>query len=152
MISDVKSGIPIWVAERTKMMNKRMSKLAGLEASTDPPVLEGPAEADVTFVAWGSTVAAVRDALRILAERGVTANLLFVRTLFPLHGKAVVHELSQARHPVLVEANFSGQLGRLIRAETGVEIPDRLLKYDGEPFYPHEIVQKGLEVIGHGRK
>ncbi|HEV2165719.1 MAG TPA: 2-oxoacid:acceptor oxidoreductase subunit alpha [Thermoplasmata archaeon] len=152
LISDIKSGIPVWVAERAKMMHKRMSKLTGLEASSDPPVLEGPADAQVTFVAWGSTAAAVRDALRILAERGVTANLLFVRTLYPLHGKAVAEALGRARRPVLVEANYSGQLGHLIRAETGLEIRERLLKYDGEPFYPHEIVEKGLEVVSHGRK
>ena len=54
-----------------------------------------------------------------------------------------------ARSLLLVEANFSGQLGRLLRAETGLEFPDRLLKYDGEPFYPREIVTKTLEVIGH---
>ncbi|MCI4358596.1 MAG: 2-oxoacid:acceptor oxidoreductase subunit alpha [Thermoplasmata archaeon] len=150
LISDVKSGIPIWVAERTKMMNKRMSKLAGLAASTEGPVLEGPADAGVTFVAWGSTAGAVRDALRILAERGVAANLLFLPTIYPLHGAAVAAHLARAKRPVLVEANFSGQLGRLIRAETGVEIPNRLLKYDGEPFYPHEIVQKGIEVMGRG--
>ena len=151
LISDVKSGIPIWVAERNKMMEKRMRKLAGLEQATDGPVLEGPADAVVTFVAWGSTAGAVRDANRVLAGKGVSANLLFLPTIYPLHGKAVAERLAGAKHPILVEGNYSGQLGRLIRAETGIEIPDRLLKYDGEPFYPHEIVQKGLEVIGDGR-
>jgi hypothetical protein len=43
-----------------------------------------------------------------------------------------------------------GQFGKLVRAETGVDLSERLLKYDGEPFYPHEIVARGLEVMNHG--
>ncbi len=151
LISDVKAGVPIWVAERTKMMDKRMRKLDGLLKDAVPPVLEGPATAPVTFVAWGSTVGAVRDARRILEARGVRSNLLAVPTVYPLHRESVATHLRAAERPILVEANFSGQLGRLIRAETGFEVPHRLLKYDGEPFYPMEIVRKATEVIGHGR-
>jgi pyruvate/2-oxoacid:ferredoxin oxidoreductase alpha subunit len=51
----------------------------------------------------------------------------------------------------LIEANYSGQLGRVIRAETGIDFPHRFLKYDGEPFYPMEIVGEAMEVV-HGRK
>jgi len=151
LISDVKSGIPIWVAERTKMMQKRMGKLAGLATATEPPRLEGPTDAPLTFVAWGSTVGAVRDAMTLLAARNVATNLLQFRTVYPLHVEVVERELDRAHATLLVEANYSGQLGRLIRAETGRSIPNRLLKYDGEPFYPYEVVGKALEVLGHGR-
>ncbi|HKS60018.1 MAG TPA: 2-oxoacid:acceptor oxidoreductase subunit alpha, partial [Thermoplasmata archaeon] len=37
LISDTKSGIPIWVVERKKMMDKRMRKLAGLLKETPGP-------------------------------------------------------------------------------------------------------------------
>jgi pyruvate/2-oxoacid:ferredoxin oxidoreductase alpha subunit len=46
-----------------------------------------------------------------------------------------------------VECNFTGQLGRLIRAETGIEIKDKFLKYDGEPIYPKEIVDRALAML-----
>jgi 2-oxoglutarate/2-oxoacid ferredoxin oxidoreductase subunit alpha len=151
LISDVKSGIPVWVAERTRMMQKRMGKLEGLAGATEPPVLEGPADAPLTFVAWGSTAGAVRDAMQSLAAKGVATNLLHVRTVYPLHADVVDAALGHAQSTLLVEANYSGQLGRLIRAETGRALPQKLLKYDGEPFYPHEIVAKAVEVLGHGR-
>ncbi|MCI4356796.1 MAG: 2-oxoacid:acceptor oxidoreductase subunit alpha [Thermoplasmata archaeon] len=151
LISDVKSGLPVWVAERTKMMQKRMGKLTGLEGATDPPALEGPADAPLTFVAWGSTVGPVRDAMIGLARRNVATNLLNIRTVWPLHAKPVDEALGRAKSTLLVEANYSGQLGRLIRAETGRAIPQRLLKYDGEPFYPFEIMAKAVEVLGYGR-
>ncbi|MCI4349527.1 MAG: 2-oxoacid:acceptor oxidoreductase subunit alpha, partial [Thermoplasmata archaeon] len=148
LISDVRSGIPIWVAERTKMMDKRMRKLDGLRAGSEPPLVEGAANPRLTFVAWGSTVGAVRDAIRILADQGVPTNLLQVRTVYPLHVEPLAAALARAPRTLLVEGNFSGQLGRLIRAETGVHLTNRLLKYDGEPFYPMEIVRKANELLG----
>ncbi|HYK93173.1 MAG TPA: 2-oxoacid:acceptor oxidoreductase subunit alpha [Thermoplasmata archaeon] len=150
LISDVKSGVPIWVAERTKMMNKRMRKLDGLRRSTRGPVREGPADAALTFVAWGSTVGAVRDAMRLLSARGVATNLVHPPTVFPVHGAEFHALLDGAKRTLLVEANFSGQFGRLLRAETGIDLPHKLLKYDGEPFSPMEIVGRALELIPHG--
>jgi len=45
-----------------------------------------------------------------------------------------------------VEGNYSGQLAKLIRMETGIKIEHKLLKYDGEPFYPNQVVKKAMEV------
>ena len=150
LISDVRAGVPMWVAERAKMMEKRMRKLDGLRRAAPPPVVEGRPDADVTFVAWGSTVGAIRDAMPILEAQGISTNLLFVRTVYPLRADIVSTTLESARTSLLVEANYSGQLGQLIRQETGILLPHRLLKYDGEPFYPHEIVAKVREMTGHG--
>ena len=148
LIGDIKAGIPIWVEERKKMMDKRMRKLEGLAQATPGPIVEGSDHPKVTLVAWGSPVSAVRDALPLLEARGIPARLVQVRTVYPLHGETLVPLLNGATRPLLVEGNFSGQLGRLIRTETGVAIPDRLLKYDGEPFYPMEIVGKVVEMMG----
>ena len=150
LISDVKSGVPVWVAERTKMMQKRMRKLVGLAAASPPPVREGPADAAITFLAWGSTIGAVRDAMAILAHQGITANLVHPPTVYPVHGEQLRALLAPARQTLLVEANYSGQYGRLVRAETGLEFPHKLLKYDGEPFYPLEIVARAQEIVTHG--
>ncbi len=152
LVSDVKSGLPKWVAERARMMEKRMRKLDGLVADGPPPELEGPADAPLTFVAWGSTVGAVRDAMAALAARGVRTNLLHFPAVFPLDAPAVRAAFGRLHRTLLIEANYTGQFGRLLRAETGVEFPERLLKYDGEPFYPHEIVARALEMLNHGGK
>ena len=150
LISDVKSGIPVWVNERVRMMDKRMKKLHGIAAAAEPPAWEGPAGADLTFVSWGSTIGAIRDAMGILAAQGKSTNLLHFPTVYPLDVDRVLAEFAKARRTLLVEANYSGQFGRLIRAETGVHLSERLLKYDGEPFYPHEVVARALEVLSHG--
>ncbi|MCI4336817.1 MAG: 2-oxoacid:acceptor oxidoreductase subunit alpha [Thermoplasmata archaeon] len=150
LISDVKSGVPIWVAERTKMMQKRMRKLQGLAAQSPGPIREGPASAALTFVAWGSTIGAIRDAMPILAAQGIVTNLVHPPTVYPVHGEQLRALLEPAKLTLLVEANFSGQYGRLVRAETGLEFPHKLLKYDGEPFYPMEIVGRVREMVHHG--
>ncbi|MEM0128722.1 MAG: 2-oxoacid:acceptor oxidoreductase subunit alpha [Thermoplasmata archaeon] len=150
LISDVKAGVPVWVAERKKMMDKRMRKLEGLRAAAPRPVLEGPATAAVTLVAWGSTIGAIRDAMPTLARDGIATNLLAVPTVYPLHGPEIAAALGKARRTLLVEANYSGQLGHQIRAETGIALGERLLKYDGEPFSPREIVNKVREMMSHG--
>lgn len=150
LISDVKSGIPLWVTERQRMMDKRMRKLAGLARAVAPPALEGPADAPLTFVAWGSTLGAVRDAMALLHDQGKPTNLLTFPAVYPLDPERVRAAFAGTRRTLLVEANYSGQFGRLLRAEAGIELPERLLKYDGEPFYPHEVVVRALEVIGRG--
>lgn len=147
LVSDVLAGIPRWVSERQKMMDKRMKKLEGLMRSVPPPVFEGPADAPLTFVAWGSTVGAIRDAMVELAARGKVTNLLRFPAVYPLDAKAVTAAFGRTKRTLLLEANHSGQFGRLLRAETGILLEHRLLKYDGEPFLPHEIVARTLEVM-----
>jgi len=132
------------------MMDKRMRKLEGLRGAGPLPTVEGPADAPLTFVAWGSTVGAIRDATGVLSAKGVATNLIRIPQVYPLATTTLVPLLTRAKKTLLIEANFSGQLGHLIRAETGVAFPDRFLKYDGEPFTPTEIGQKALEVLNHG--
>ncbi len=150
LISDVKSGLPVWVAERQRMMEKRMRKLSGLVTAAPPPVVEGPADAPLSFVAWGSTIGAIRDARAELDAQGRATNLITFPTVYPLDPDRVRSVFATARRTLLVEGNYSGQLGRLLRAETGVELSEKLLKYDGEPFFPHEIVARAVEVMSHG--
>lgn len=146
-VSDIRAGIPAAIAVRKKMMEKRMRKLKGLAKEAPPPVLEGPPDAPLTFVAWGSPVGAVRDAMAILQEKGKATNLLRFPTLYPLDPDVVRSMFARTRKTLLVEGNFSGQFAHLLRAETGIEFPHKFLKYDGEPFYPHQIVARAQEVL-----
>ncbi len=86
----------------------------------------------------------------VLAAQGKSTNVLHFPTVYPVDAKRVREAMATTHRTLLIEANFSGQFGRLLRAEAGVVFPDRLLKYDGEPFYPHEIVARALEVLNHG--
>ena len=42
---------------------------------------------------------------------------------------------------VLIENNSHAQFAKLLLMETGIEIKEKLLKYDGRPFWPEEIME-----------
>jgi 2-oxoglutarate/2-oxoacid ferredoxin oxidoreductase subunit alpha len=134
-------------AKRRAMMEKRMRKVQGIEAMVPPPVLKGPADADVTLIGWGSTDGVIREAREMLAEQGITSNQLQIRWIVPLHGDAIVDILSKSKHTIIVENNFSGQFARYLRSETSFVPNGHIRKYDGEPFMPHHIVEAVREQL-----
>ncbi len=133
--------------KRRAMMEKRMRKVAGIEAAVPPPELWGPRDADITLIGWGSTKGVIEEACEILTEQGISANQLQIRWLVPLHGDAILDILKCARRTIIVENNYSGQFARYLRSETSF-VPDGYIrKYDGEPFMPHHIVEAVKEQL-----
>jgi 2-oxoglutarate ferredoxin oxidoreductase subunit alpha len=128
-------------AVRRKMHEKRMAKVEAVRDKLAPPVLEGPADANVTLVAWGSTWGVIHEAIQGLAEAGVTANHLHIKYLHPFHADEVTDILSGSQRIIVVENNFSGQFARFMRAETGIKADHHVRKYDGEPFTPGYIIE-----------
>jgi len=133
--------------KRRAMMEKRMRKVAGIEAAVPPPALLGPPDADVTLVGWGSTKGVIEEACEILNEQGIPANQLQIRWLVPLHGEAILEILGRSRHTIIVENNYSGQFARYLRSETSFVPNGYIRKYDGEPFMPHHIVEAVKEQL-----
>ncbi|MEX2431690.1 MAG: 2-oxoacid:acceptor oxidoreductase subunit alpha [Dehalococcoidia bacterium] len=134
--------------KRRKMVEKRARKFANVVEEIAPPVLEGPADADVTLVSWGSNHGVIQDALALLAERGVKANQLSIKWIVPFHAEEVTDLLTKARKVIVVENNYSGQFYRYMRSETGLSVDGHIRKYDGEPFMPHHIVDGVIEHLG----
>ncbi len=143
VISDVFTTQPV----RRKIQEKRMRKMAAILAELQPPELEGPADADLTLIGWGSTRGVIREAIALLAEQGVRANHLQIKYLHPFHTKEVSEILRQCNRTICVECNYSGQFARHLRAETGFSVDDLILKYDGEPFEPQIIVNEVQAII-----
>jgi 2-oxoglutarate ferredoxin oxidoreductase subunit alpha len=134
-------------AKRRAMMEKRMRKMEGIAASIAPPKLLGPADAEVTLIGWGSTYGVIDEACELLREAGISANHLPIRWLVPLHGEAIVELLRGARRTIIVENNFSGQFARYLRSETSFVASGHIRKYDGEPFFPQQIVDAVKEQL-----
>ncbi len=132
---------------RTWIVDKRLRKLEAAVRVIPAPELRGEPEADLTFVGWGSTKGPIREAMKMLARDGVRANFLQLVYLSPFPAKRVGEILSKARKIILVENNKTAQLGDVIRENTGVFIPDRILRYDGRPFTPEIIHHKVMEVL-----
>jgi len=141
------------VEMRMAMMHKRMGKLDLLLKAIPAEQrckVWGPADADLTVVGWGSTKGTIQDAMAVLAEQGKKVNFLQVRLMRPFPVDDVTAALSNAKTLVLVEENYSGQLGSVIREHTGVKIEQRILKYDGRPFSEDELVRELSKVLAGG--
>jgi hypothetical protein len=127
-----------------------MRKMKMVMAELPAPQLEGPADAEVTLIGWGSTQGVIREAVVLLAEEGVRANHLQIKYLHPFHQKEVSEILSRCKHTICVECNYDGQFARHLRAETGFSVNELIVKYDGEPFEPHHVVEQ-VQAILAGR-
>jgi 2-oxoglutarate/2-oxoacid ferredoxin oxidoreductase subunit alpha len=138
--------------KRRAMMEKRMRKVAGIEAVIPPPTLSGTSNADVTLIGWGSTKGVIEEACELLDGQGIPANQLQIRWLVPLHGEAILEILKEAHHTIIVENNYSGQFARYLRSETSFVPNGYIRKYDGEPFMPHHIVEAVKEQLAGNTK
>ena len=133
--------------KRRKMVEKRARKFQKVLDDISAPELEGPTDAEVTLIGWGSTYGVIHEAIQQLSARGVTANHLPIKWIVPLHSETIVNTVSKANMAIIVENNYSGQFYRYLRSETGLSVHGHIRKYDGEPFMPHHIVDGVLETL-----
>ena len=146
---DPEGHITEGVENRIAMMRKRMGKLDVIAREIPESFkfkLAGPKDAELTLVSWGSTKGAILDAMPSLDAGGRKVNFLQVRLMRPFPAAEVAKILAAARTTVLIEPNYSGQLGALIREQTGVQADHRVLKYDGRPFSRNEVLE-GVEAV-----
>ncbi|MGD2045466.1 MAG: 2-oxoacid:acceptor oxidoreductase subunit alpha [Gemmatimonadota bacterium] len=133
--------------KRRRMVEKRARKLETVAASVAPPTIEGPEDAEVTLVGFGSTYGVVKEAIAHLAEQGVTANQLAIKWIVPFHADEVAGLLSGAKRVIVIENNYTGQFAHYLRGETGIAADAHIRKYDGEPFTPRHVVDGVLEIM-----
>ncbi len=126
--------------KRRMMVEKRARKFQHVASRIAPPQLEGPEDAPVTLIGFGSTYGVIKEAIELLSRGGITANHLPIKWIVPLNAEAISEILSGSERTIVVENNYSGQFYRYLRSETGLSFSGYIRKYDGEPFMPHHIV------------
>ena len=80
-------------------------------------------DADLAVITFGSTTAAVREAVARAALQGVPLRLLSLRLLAPLRIEALTDALRCVRQVLVVEQNHGGQLLRYLRSRA--DLPGR---------------------------
>jgi 2-oxoglutarate ferredoxin oxidoreductase subunit alpha len=121
-------------AVRLMMHAKRMRKLDPMRAAADCSGCYPGMGEDTVVVCWGGTYGAVREAVEVLQSRRVRVGMVHLDELEPFPRKAVGRALAGARRVITVEANSTGQLGRLLARELRVRPGHEVLKCDGRPF------------------
>ena len=125
-------------AERRLQVNKRSRKMMTyLVKHFAKPVVYGDLDAAKTvLVAWGSTKGVLLESQKILKDTAI----IHFNHLFPLKTEDILPLFGKDKRYILVENNSHGQFGKLLRMETGVNLEEKLLKYDGRQFWVEEIV------------
>jgi len=129
------------LAIRKAMVEKRLRKGDGLRGEVSPPEIypAGLFRGKRVLLGWGSTYGAIREAVEILGEEYAHLHL---RELCPLRTEELERAWDEADEVVLVEGTATGQMGKLIAAETGLRPRRFVPRYDGRPFTAQEIVEE----------
>ncbi|MFH0864135.1 MAG: 2-oxoacid:acceptor oxidoreductase subunit alpha [Candidatus Gottesmanbacteria bacterium] len=124
------------------MVDKRGKKYELLAKEVPEPQIFGDKDADITLVGWGSTKNAAREVV------GKKINYLHLNWINPFPKEVVTRILSKAKKVIDIEGNSTGQMAAWIREQTGIEIKDKILKYDGRQFYPEDIIEGIKNLLG----
>lgn len=127
---------------RNAQMEKRFRKFTSIEADLEEPEYFGDEDIDLLLVGWGSTYGALKDAVKLLNDKGIKTGALSFGDIYPLPKKKLIEYKNKAKKIVNVEQNFTGQLGKLITQETGILMDSSILKYDGRQIIGSEISDK----------
>jgi 2-oxoglutarate ferredoxin oxidoreductase subunit alpha len=132
-----------------EMYVKRLLKLETLSGEIPEPKLIGPADAVLTLVLWGSVKNTVSDVMGLWNKEHPqkSINFLHYEYVYPVRTGRLKDLIAQNRKMVLLENNAFGQLGALLTIETGYQFEDKLLKFDGRPFFIEELIDYLLEKL-----
>jgi len=140
---------------RIAQMNRRLGKLddirEDLDENTSHQTYHGPEDADYGILVWGSHQDTVFEAVDRLNDDGHSVKALGVSDMMPYPVEEVSQWLESVDEALVVEMNASAQFRGLTQKEIGRFGPklSSLLKYNGNPFEPAEIVE-GFETSING--
>jgi len=141
---------------RVFQMDRRMRKLESIREELDDlesphQTAYGPEDAEYGIMTWGSQQGTVEEAVDRLNDDGQSVKALGVSDLMPYPETEVTEFLESVEECLVVEMNTTAQFRGLTQKELGRfgEKLSSLLKYNGNPFEPAEIVE-GLEIQVNG--
>ncbi|WP_316506009.1 2-oxoacid:ferredoxin oxidoreductase subunit alpha [Nitrosopumilus sp.] len=125
---------------RIKMMDKRMSRL---ELVLEKIPLDDQAISfginEYTIISWGSTKGPIIDAQKMLKKEGIDIGFVQIKLLHPFPSSYVKSLLKEAKIIIDIEANHSGQLGKIFKQNVSKEVDYYVLKYTGRGMTSTEI-------------
>jgi len=133
---------------RVDQMDKRLRKLNQLKFKN--PVYKNVSHEnpDVLLVGYISTRGTIEEAMTRLEADGIKVNHAQIRLIHPFPTDEMLPLVEAAKKVIVVENNATGQLASLLKMNVGhANKISSLLKYDGNPFLPHEIHTRSKELI-----
>jgi pyruvate/2-oxoglutarate/acetoin dehydrogenase E1 component len=140
LVSAIRSDDPVLFFDP-----KNLFPLKGEVAETIAPIPFGQARrmregGDLTIVTWSSMVPAVEEATATLAERGISADVLDLRTLWPWDEAAVCASVARTRrllvvHEAVTTGGFGGEVVSRVIERLGTSAVQAVARL-GQPRVP----------------
>jgi 2-oxoglutarate ferredoxin oxidoreductase subunit alpha len=161
---DEQAHIAYESAINERAMAMRSRKLATLQRTLKPPVVNGDQEGELLVVGWGSTRGSIEEAVERLRRDGLEVSSLHLRFLSPLE-PGLKDIFSRFRQVLTVEINYSdkpdapgitpegrrrAQLAFLLREHTLVDV-DCWSTVPGVPLPPEMIENELRRRVAHGQ-
>lgn len=99
----------------------------------------GDESSENTILFFGSTKSPVLEASKYFNK---PVKMIQIVWLEPFDAERIKREIEGKRKIICVEGNGSGQLASLVREKTGINIADKILKYDSAPFDPLALAEQ----------
>ena len=135
---------------RKAQMDKRLRKLSTVSDRFPEPlridaITEKPR---LLIIGVGASGGPIAEAVAELRQQGTDVNHVQIRLLHPFPAEKLGPLMVGAEKIVVVEHNATAQLASLIRMNNHFPVKIySVLKYDGNPFRPEEIVMGCKEVL-----
>ena len=129
---------------RIRMVDKRLRKGELLKKDNIPPELTGAKNYKNLIVCWGSTYNIAEEAVQKLGRDDVA--LLHFKQVYPLPDETAGY-LQKAEKIIIVENNATSQFAKLIKLYAGIDVDEKILKYNGLSFFVEELTEKLKDVL-----
>ena len=125
-----------------KMQEKRMRKFELMKEEAEKmQSVNVFGESKTALVCFGSTKGAAKEAAEKLGLKMVQPLVLE-----PFPEEQIKKALKGSEKIICVENNASGQLAKLLSCH-GINVDERVLKYDGRPFFREELEEQIKKII-----
>lgn len=142
---DVTGEVDMDPENHERMVRLRAEKIQKIADEIPPLEVQGPEDAELLVLGWGSTWGTVRTAVAEARAQGLSVAGTHFRYLNPLP-KNTREVLSKFPKVLAVELN-TGQFRMLLRAETLLDIQG-CNKIQGRPFHVSEVLDDIKKILG----
>ncbi|MFC1539615.1 2-oxoacid:acceptor oxidoreductase subunit alpha [Candidatus Latescibacterota bacterium] len=129
---------------RVEMNDKRLKKIDAITKEAVPPKLTGNKTCKYLVVCWGSTYNIVTESVQGLGRNDVST--LHFSQVYPLHPDSSAY-FKNAENLIIVENNATAQFASILKLYLGIDIPTKILKYNGLAFSVEELTEKLADAI-----
>jgi len=130
---------------RRKMVEKRNKKIMNIaEIERFEPCFYGHENYEILVLSWGSTKNTVLEAISQID--GARLGYLHFSIIYPLPSN-IDNFFRKAKKTIVIENNYTSQFSKLLKMEKGIEVKEKILKYDGHPFSVEQITNALKEKI-----